>query len=56
MPYFATLSPWSICASTVNGWFIRHEPAPQRSSGTNRSGISASNIEPPQLGVMRVAL
>ena len=55
MPYFATRRPWSIWASTVNGWFARHEPAPHRSSGTNSAGISASNIEPPQLGVSRVA-
>jgi hypothetical protein len=24
-PYPATLRPWSICASTVRGWFWRHD-------------------------------
>ena len=47
--------PWSICASIVFGWFAAQLPGPQRSSGTNSAGISASNMLPPQLGTSRVS-
>ena len=39
---------------TKSGWFAPQLPGPQRSSGTNSDGISASNMLPPHDGVTRV--
>ena len=55
-PYPASSSPWKICASTVSGWLAPQLPGAHLSSGRNSDGISASNIEPPQLGVTSVPL
>ena len=48
--------PWWTWACTVTGWLTPQLSGAQVSSGTNRSGISASNMLPPHDGVTSVPL